>query len=878
MLVEGEFKGMGRLSRLMALTLLAIIAISITPLIAVPLSAQATVTVISMESSRTTGTFYNNTIFYVLIDIGAMPTPPDNISVAVRAPSTDGRYYTYNVNASRIGNTLTYVIWFYVNVSGYLKWINSTNISNTPTAWVEFSPPVQFTTAGQYLEVIAGDRTLRLTYSAYEPAIGGFPTSWYAPTSRRNISGWWILAPDLNADPLAKDNYSDPYAINVSIYVGDKYNASITVIANETGINTGNFTLTQVGDLPDVEPYKSINLKFYIPKCNGTLTYTDTQPIDNYWVKWVNITVLPAPTPSIVTDRDYIPLSPYTNVTVYVNVTDAQAIVPVNVSIKVWNFTTDVTSTKGQEAIVTEDWIDETPGTYFNVTLSKCDAIVYCGNFTVNTTGLGPEFIRGKIAINYTAGDGTKLVKELPLLLRPASIKINATEVKYGDVIEITLKDEYWNNDTTKKDSVSIDYIKFTGNASSITGVLSETGNNTAEFKATLTIGEDKDLYADPGAVVTLKYTNPRSPLTTPDATDYITEDLVVSFKVLSFTGKVGTDKDVYGPYGKMVIYVEDWDQNININTKDSIDLTIQLWDGTFIYGLEAKETGNSTGVFKYELGLPGGLGKTATDLVGKTIRILYRDPVAADGKPFTAIKEVSFRSWDPVMSTDKKFYGLGEKVLITVNDPDANKDPNAPDIITVTVTSTSDPIGAKVTLVETGSNTGVFAGEVLVSDTIGPGRVYAKYGDVLTISYLDELPGDYGVTGKSKVFTYTANVGIPVEKPITPKKAEFVDPRTGVAVVPKVGAMVGISVELSNVDVKDQVLTAILVVKDPAGIVVKVDSVSIPLAAGKSGTVTFSVIPKLVGDYVVEVYIVKSLADWTPLGDMLTKVMTVAS
>ena len=95
---------------------------------------------------------------------------------------------------------------------------------------------------------------------------------------------------------------------------------------------------------------------------------------------------------------------------------------------------------------------------------------------------------------------------------------------------------------------------------------------------------------------------------------------------------------------------------------------------------------------------------------------------------------------------------------------------------------------------------------------------------------------------------------------------------------VPKVGSMVGISVELSNVGVVDQVFTAILVVTDPEGVVVKVDSVSIPLAAGKSGTVTFSYIPKLVGDYTVEVYIVKSLADWTPLGDMLTKVMSVVS
>jgi len=53
--------------------------------------------------------------FYVLIDIGPTATPPVNtISVAVRAPSTDGRYYTYSIDASRIGTTLTYIVWFNV--------------------------------------------------------------------------------------------------------------------------------------------------------------------------------------------------------------------------------------------------------------------------------------------------------------------------------------------------------------------------------------------------------------------------------------------------------------------------------------------------------------------------------------------------------------------------------------------------------------------------------------------------------------------------------------------------------------------------------------------------------------------------------------------
>jgi hypothetical protein len=805
---------MNKPTKTLALITLTIVTLSVIPvglaLIALPVRAQGQITVVSMGSSRATGTFYNNMTFYVLIDIGPTATPPVNISVAVRAPSTDGRYYTYSINASQIGTTLTYIVWFNVTSDGYLYW-NATNASSIseskPTGWVGFTPAVQYTTSGQYLDIIAGGKTLRLTYSPSEPVIGGYPTEWYAPTSKRSLKDWWILAHDLNSNPLEAEG---PFEIiNVSIYVDGSYISSVKLTIEETGANTGNFTVkAMIGQLPDVDPGKVMNLTFYIPKRKDILLYDGTQDIKNYWVKSVLIKVLPAPPITLVIDRDYIPLSPYGDVRVYVNVTDPYAgVESVNVSIRVWNFTTDVTTIdKGKNAIVSEGWVDKTPRTYFNVTLDVCDeaGIKFCGNFSVNAKALEPEFVRGKIVINYTGYDGTtKLEKSLPLTTYPVKLSVNATEVKYGDVIEITLVDPYWNLNTNVKNSVPIDSIKFSGNISPVSGELVETDTNTNTFKITLKVAEeDGELNVKAGTTVTLTYTNARSPLTTPDATDWITEDVVVSFKVLSFTGKVVTDKDVYGPYGKMIIYVEDWDANKKINELDYVNITIQRWDGKFIPILNIKETDKSTGVFKEELKLPDRLEVEAKDLVGKVIRIMYRDPVDATGKPYTAIKEVSFTSWDPEISTDKKFYNIGEKILITVKDLDANKDPGALDVITVTVTSTSDPIGTRVTLVETGVNTGVFTGEVLVSDTIGTGRIYAKFGDVINITYIDELPADYGVTGKSKAFTYTVNVGIPVDKPITPKKADFVDPRTGVSVIPKVGSMVGISVELSNVGV----------------------------------------------------------------------------
>ncbi len=60
-------------------------------------------------------------------------------------------------------------------------------------------------------------------------------------------------------------------------------------------------------------------------------------------------------------------------------------------------------------------------------------------------------------------------------------------------------------------------------------------------------------------------------------------------------------------------------------------------------------------------------------------------------------------------ISLDKSSYKSGESPVITVNDGEANVDPNAANTIQITVFSTSDSAGIPLTLTETGPNTGVF-------------------------------------------------------------------------------------------------------------------------------------------------------------------------
>jgi len=83
-------------------------------------------------------------------------------------------------------------------------------------------------------------------------------------------------------------------------------------------------------------------------------------------------------------------------------------------------------------------------------------------------------------------------------------------------------------------------------------------------------------------------------------------------------------------------------------------------------------------------------------------------------------------------ISVDKK----DDKLHIMVEDPAASINPSSINTVTVTVTSTSDPVGLKVTLVETKPNSGVFKGMIKISSKPMAGAIYARPGDKVKVKY----------------------------------------------------------------------------------------------------------------------------------------------
>ncbi|MCD6323993.1 MAG: hypothetical protein J7L55_02650, partial [Desulfurococcales archaeon] len=484
------------------------------------------------------------------------------------------------------------------------------------------------------------------------------------------------------------------------------------------------------------------------------------------------------------------------------------------------------------------------------------------------------------VVVNYTGSDGEIYTAPIDLKVFPASLTVNGSttvSASYGQVVSFRLSDPELNANASEYNTVT---LNISVGSHTYPVVLNETGTNTGVFEGDAVIAQDGDLYASPGSTITVSFTAKRSPSTTPDMDSWLSDSLEVEINIPSHTGTITTDKSEYSPFSTIVINITDPDMNTNYEAEDTIpkdQIFIKAADGSWKHpSSDAKETGENTGVFQVKVPATD-LGTAGDVLEMGSTQVVYKDMETPSGIQLVSTK-VKFVSWTAEIITDKEYYNLGEKINITVVDPDANKDPDTIDILTdkLVVTSTTDPTGVPVTLVETGPDTGVFHAEILVTDhAIGSGYILAHLGDQINISYTDEYPANY--EGESLTLTKSVKVGVPVENPIKTSTVEFVNPMTGESLTPKVGQTVGIDVAFNNTAYTTQKFTVIMVIRDAQGAAVNIQWQTVTLPAGMSGSAGFSWTPSSTGSYTVEVHIIKSLSDWSTLGQMTTTTVNVS-
>ena len=496
--------------------------------------------------------------------------------------------------------------------------------------------------------------------------------------------------------------------------------------------------------------------------------------------------------------------------------------------------------------------------------------------FTESIGALSKEFIGGKIIVWYDEVANGRLdsgepYAEARLTVTTASINVTPAVIeKYGDTLTIEITDPDKNLDSESIDSVSVD-------VGGTTYTADETDANSGVFKLELTVAQDGDIYIPPADELKIKYTDEKTAASSAQV-GFLEDTLSATVKMKSHTGILTTDKTEYGPSATISINVTDPDLNKRVSAKDTlpagkITLTIEGVETVTLGSIT--ETGINTGQFVTDFNLRTYNPK---DIIGKRILIAYQDDQDETGSSKPVIVTVKVVSKDPTITFDKEYYNLGDNVVITVDDLDANEDPNAIDTISLRIYSSSDPVGIVATAYETEENSGVFTAKVVVSDTFGAGKIYAKYGDKIYVEYKDEYPADFAETGKAKIFTAEATVGVPVEKPFEVATPKAVEPATGAPVnVTTVGKMVAFSTEIKNIDVVDRTFAYVVQVKDASGVVVYLSYIEGTVPSGYSFTPTISWTPTAPGVYTVEVFVWKSVAQPVAYSPVLTLTITVS-
>ena len=207
--------------------------------------------------------------------------------------------------------------------------------------------------------------------------------------------------------------------------------------------------------------------------------------------------------------------------------------------------------------------------------------------------------------------------------------------------------------------------------------------------------------------------------------------------------GVLQSDKSVYIIGSDMILTLVEPDLNLDSQTAETVPLDVIEWDSHAFKGTMGPtnvpsqaaafdpkpstfvETGKDTGIFQSVIKVPKQLNNNLLER-GEQIHLEYTDWGPAGSKVVGANNQdiqltIYTSNFGATVELDQKVYTWTDRVYITVVAPDHNFDPNLIDIIgdnsenKVSVSTRGHSI-SKYKLVETGVDTGIFTGYVILT------------------------------------------------------------------------------------------------------------------------------------------------------------------
>jgi hypothetical protein len=438
-----------------------------------------------------------------------------------------------------------------------------------------------------------------------------------------------------------------------------------------------------------------------------------------------------------------------------------------------------------------------------------------------------------------------------------------------------------------------------------------ETGEDTGVFVGTFVVGEDipiSDLVDDEVEQATNILVTFDDEI---DSTGGGGDELELNIPVVSSTGSLQVTPELVGPATTMTILLVDADLDEDADSVDDYDSTDPDGDDFFIsFGSDRsevgegspdiEETGPNTGVFMFTLELitdeeacadddldgaefaaeGGDTESTIGACPGDLISFRYEDELTGSGGSTTVSEVIEVQSWDPEFVADQDSYGVGDRVTISISDPDANRDPDIADSLTdVRVRSDSDQVGEELSAIETGRDTGVFRLSFGTTAGTASGSISVNQGDDISVTYTDQFPADFVDEEEDKDFVFTVNVGggsggvgsTTVTPPAPP------DPTGQVLDEISAGQQVVLTTSVRNNNASPQDFVALIEVRDSSGITIFLAWQTGTLNANGQTQVGLSWTPEVPGDYDVRTFVISDLNDPRVLSTVSESTITVS-
>ena len=380
------------------------------------------------------------------------------------------------------------------------------------------------------------------------------------------------------------------------------------------------------------------------------------------------------------------------------------------------------------------------------------DSGVFEGSFTVPSECDGDLTTGESITVTYVDfrdenGGDSEWTDSATIGADTGSVSLDRTvyPVPPGDEVTIAVSVDDSDVDTSSSSTQTIgtDRVELT-----VAGVivdldpLKETEPDSGIFDASVTIGpsvtgkdandpdEDKTVRIEQGDIITVKYTDES------DASG--NENSVSDSATFDLRNAVlQSDKSVYVIGQDALLTLIEADLNLDSGTIDNIDLDRINWDSEAYDGSLAdaradlgpvptnlRETGENTGIFQVVITISEKIGSNSLER-GEEITLTYTDngPSGADyvGDDERNVElQIETSNFGATVELDQNVYTWTDKVFITVVASDYNFDSNIVDEVGTDgkgeITIRTRAAELQYRLAETGPDTGVFTGELVLT------------------------------------------------------------------------------------------------------------------------------------------------------------------